>query len=342
MHRHLTLLLLAGCVALSACRSKPKQKAAELPVEPPAIGQVELRSSGGAAGLGGKLKLKPEAARPKSGPPESLVVVPPAKPPVEPKPAKPVPPPPVVSGPPKEPGVDVAKPAPVVPDAAGKAATEVPAVPAKPASVPSAAGQGSGTPSAAKDSPSIKVPPATATPKPVAVEKPVATTVPAQALPTDIRLPKAGEGRGFELAVPAKSPVAAPPAVEPLRTSVPPAPPTTKLGAGSGPILGLIGPDAQRRPSEGRGLALPSGSSGLTNGLNPNSPLGLQLGSGMNGPTVTNELFRPIGVEPLGKDGTSWREQQLARQAAEQKAREEEQKRLKGALYRFLFKGGTN
>ena len=342
MHRHLTTLLLAGGVALSACRSKPKQKAAELPVEVTAIGRVELRSSGGAAGLGGKMKAKPEAAQPKPGLLEPSATAPPAKPPSEPKLANPVPPPPVVSVLPKEKGVAVAKPAPGLPGAPGKAATEVSPGQPQPASPPSAAGQGSGTASAAKDSPPSKVPPATATPKPVSVEKPVATTVPAQALPTDTRVPKAGEGRGLELAVPAKSPATTPPPVEPLRTSVPPAISTTKPGSGSGPILGLIGSDPQRRPSEGRGLALPSGSSGLTNGLNPNSPLGLQLGSGTNGPTVTNEMLRPIGVEPLGKGGTSWRDQQLARQAAEQKAREEEQRKLKGALYRFLFKGGTN
>ena len=36
----------------------------------------------------------------------------------------------------------------------------------------------------------------------------------------------------------------------------------------------------------------------------------------------------------------TWREQQLAKQAAELKAREEEKRKLNDALYRFLFKDG--
>lgn len=78
-----------------------------------------------------------------------------------------------------------------------------------------------------------------------------------------------------------------------------------------------------------------------THSVSPAPPLALQFGQGTSQPPSTNGALRAIGVDPL-LQGATWREQQLAKQAAEQKAREEEQQKLKGALYRFLFKGGTN
>ena len=68
MRRHLTFLLLAGVVALSACRSKPKKKVAELPEEPPVVGhsgKVRLHSveSESEAGKGAAGRAKPKAGR---------------------------------------------------------------------------------------------------------------------------------------------------------------------------------------------------------------------------------------------------------------------------------------
>jgi N-acetyl-anhydromuramyl-L-alanine amidase AmpD len=57
-------------------------------------------------------------------------------------------------------------------------------------------------------------------------------------------------------------------------------------------------------------------------------------------PSAKIDPSKPIPIDPLLKqgEGTNWREQQLAKQAAEQKAREEEQRKLQNALHRFLFK----
>ncbi len=336
MQRPLTFFLLAGLVVLSACRSKPKQQAAELPVVSPAVELREKSSTRGAMGSRGEVKLKPESVRPKSGPPETGSTSPPVKPAAEPKPA-------AVSGVPKEKGAEVVKPTPVVaPSAPVKVSTEVAPVQPKPVPIPAAAGQGSGSPSVAKEPPPTKVPAAAPTAQSVPVKEPAVVVPPAAALPAGTRAAKPVAGRGIGIAVPAKSPPAVAPATEPLRTSVAPAGPMAKPVPGGAPILGLLGTDSRSRPSEGPGLTLPTGGSGRTNGVSLPPPLGFQFGSGTNGPAATNETFRPLGVEPLGKGGTTWREQQLARQAAEQKAREEEQRKLKGALYRFLFKGGTN
>jgi hypothetical protein len=105
-------------------------------------------------------------------------------------------------------------------------------------------------------------------------------------------------------------------------------------------MLGVVGIEPRPRAGETRSLPLPpSGAS--TNAVTPAPPLALQFGQGTNQPPATNSALKAIGVDPL-LQGAAWREQQLAKQAAEQKAREEEQQKLKGALYRFLFKGGTN
>ena len=316
MRRHLTIFLLTGVVALSACRSKPKQKVAELPEEPPVVGhsgKVRLRS------------VEPESeaekasagrAKPKAGVPEAAPAAPVMKKVIEPKPpsatkpdSAPVPPP-APSQPPNAKAVEVAKPggAPV----------------SAPAKIPAASEKGS-------QPVSLKA-------IPLPVERPA--TVPQEpSSPAAVRNVKPAEGRPVELNVPAKSPAAAP-AAEPLRTTGPTPGATQPKPAAVGPMLGLIGTESRPRVGDARSLPLPTGG-GVANSVPPIPPLALQFGQSTNPPSVTNGGFKAIGIDPL-LQSTGWREQQLARQAAEQKAREEEQHKLKGALYRFLFKGGTN
>lgn len=330
MRRHLTFLLLAGVVALSACRSKPKQKVAELPEEPPVVGhsgKVRLRSVESESEAG---KASAGRAKPKAGVPEAAPAAPVMKKVIEPKPpivAKPDSPPipsPAPSQPPKVKAVEVAKPGGVPVSAPDK----VPA--AKPPVQPSAA-----SPPAVKP-----VPPPGALPAPVlpTAGKPSAAPPPDEPLPKTTRTAKPADGRAGELSLPAK-PQATAPATEPLRSTIPPAAAVPAKPAAVGPMLGLVGVEPRPRVGDSRPLPLPTGSAGTTNAAAP--PLALQVGSGTNIAPATNDVLRAIGVDPL-LQGTAWREQQLARQAAEQKAREEEQRKLKGALYRFLFKGGTN
>ena len=316
MRRHLTFLLLAGVVALSACRSKPKKKVAEFPEEPPVVGhsgKVRLRSveSESEAGKGSAGRAKPKAGVAETAPAATVM-----KKDMEPKPpsvAKPdnAPvPPPAPSQPPKVKAVEVAKPG----DSPMNA----------PAKVPAASERGS-------QPVSVKV-------IPVAVEQPA--TVPQEpSSPAAVRNVKPADGRPVELSVPAKSPATALTAA-PLRTMVPTPVATEPKPAAVGPMLGLIGIEPRPRVGGARSLPLPTGGGAADSG-SPIPPLALQFGQGTNPPSVTNGGFKAIGVDPL-LQGSGWREEQLARQAAEQKAREEEQQKLKGALYRFLFKGGTN
>lgn len=316
MRRHLTFLLLAGVVALSACRSKPKKQVAELPEEPPVTGhsgKVRLRSVDPESEVG---KAAAGRAKPKAGVPEAAPAAPVMKKDIEPKPpsvAKPdnTPvPPPAPSQPPKVKAVEVAKPggSPVNAPVQVLVLSEKGSQPVSVKSIP------------------------------LAVERPA--TVPQEASrPAAVRNVKPADGRAIELSVPAKSPATAPNAA-PLRTTVPTPIATEPKPAAVGPMLGLIGTEPRPRVGDARSLPLPTGG-GTTNSAPPIPPLGLQFGQGTNPPSVTNGGFKAIGVDPL-LQGTGWREQQLARQAAEQKAREEEQQKLKGALYRFLFKGGTN
>ncbi len=317
MRRHLTFLFLAGVVALSACRSKPKKKVAELPVEPPPVvghsGKVRLRSVESESEVG---KAAAGRTKPKAGVPEAAPAAPVMKKDMEPKPpivakpdSAPVPPP-APSQPPKVKAVEVAKP--------GSSPVNAPA------KVPAASEKGS-------QPVSVKA-------IPLAVERPA--TVPQEpSSPAAVRNVKPADGRPVELSVPAKSPATAP-AAEPLRTTVPTPVATQPKPAAVGPMLGLIGTEPRPRVGDARSLPLPTGG-GTTNSVPPIPPLALQFGQSTNPPSVTNGGFKAIGVDPL-LQSTAWREQQLARQAAEQKAREEEQQKLKGALYRFLFKGGTN
>ncbi len=340
MRRHLTFLLLAGVVALSACRSKPKQKVAELPEEPPVVGhsgKVRLRSVESESEAG---KASAGRAKPKAGVPEAAPAAPVMKKVIEPKPpivAKPDSAPipsPAPSQPPKVQAVEVAKPggSPVsAPDKVPAAKTPVQPSAASP---PAEAGQGS-RPPAVKP-----VPPPGALPAPVlsTAGKPSAAPLSDEPLPKTTRTAKPADGRAGELSLPAK-PQATAPATEPLRSAIPPAAAVPAKPAAVGPMLGLVGVEPRPRVGDSRPLPLPTGSAGTTNAAAP--PLALQVGSGTNIAPATNDVLRAIGVDPL-LQGTAWREQQLARQAAEQKAREEEQRKLKGALYRFLFKGGTN
>jgi hypothetical protein len=66
----------------------------------------------------------------------------------------------------------------------------------------------------------------------------------------------------------------------------------------------------------------------------------LDVAAGTNRPLAEIQPSKPIPLDPLVGDGgrnASWREQQLAKQAAEQRAREQERERLKGGLYRLLL-----
>lgn len=338
MRLPLTLVLLAGCVALSACRSKPKKKVAELPVEPPAVELLD-KSPTRRGGASEAPKVNVERAKPKATAPAPVPAESRPKPPVEPPPiaAKPAAPavPPSAPEPKAKAGNTAAAPA------------NVPVKPAEPPSVPQPTVRPS-APDAARGSrppdppaPSPPSNPPTSAPKPApTVSKPDVSPPPPQSLPATSRATKPADERALEINL-APKPPAAVPVAEPLRTVIPIPAAAQARPAAVGPILGVVGVEARPRAGEMRSLPLPSGSSGPTNAVTPAPPLVLQFGQGTNQPPATNAALRAIGVDPL-LQGAAWREQQLARQAAEQKAREEEQQKLKGALYRFLLKGGTN
>lgn len=347
----LTLLLLAGCVALPACRSKPKKKAAELPIEPPAVELSAKRPTRRGGGASEVPKEKPEGAKPKTAVPAPAPAASRPKPPVEPKPA-PVPqpvaavPPAATNAPPK------AKAANDPPRAAAPLTTPAKAPPATaPPTIPQPTVQRSASPPAPAPAKANRPPdpkgtlslanPPTSSPKPApAASKPEAFPPPSQPLPTTTRVTKPVGGRGPEINL-APKPPSTTPAAEPLRATIPSPAAAPARPAAVGPILGVVGMEARPRTGETRSLSLPPGGGGATNAVAPVPPLALQFGQGTNQPPATNAALRAIGVDPL-LQGAAWREQQLAKQAAEQKAREEEQQKLKGALYRFLFKGGTN
>lgn len=325
MCRHLTFFLLAGCVALSACRSKPKKKSAELPEEPPKVGNsgsVRLRAADSAADDRRKLET---GAKPKTHLPEATKPTPPPKPPAEAKPA-------VVEKPVSTPANPAAPKANTAADAKADSIPQSP--PAK-------------TPVVTRPAPSSAPTPVVEAQK--GSQPPAAkavTTAPTQSQPSNAAVPpavvrtvKPADGQPIELSVPAKAQPAVPVA-EPLRTTIPAAPVQAKPAA-VGPLLGVIGSEPIARPPDARPLHLPSGGRTTTGSVSPAPPLALQFGHGTNQPTATNEALRAIGVDPLTQS-TAWREQQLARQAAEQKAREEERQKLNGALFRFLLKGGSN
>ncbi len=324
MRAHLTLLLI-GCVALSACRSKPKKKVAELPVAPPDV-ELSAKPPSQRSGAGGAPKVKLEGTKPTATEPAPTASRPKPEPaPIAAKPVAPLVPPPAPEPKPKEAPKAVAPPSAPVKAAATPLAPQ-PTVQRSVPTPPADAGKGS---------PTGALPPGNL-PKP---EPQPAALVPASAA----RPTKPADGRGLELNVPPKPPATAPVA-EPLRATLPTSGAVQTKPATIGPMLGVLGAESRPRTGDSRTLTLPGGSGGPTNRPAP-PPLGLQLGSGANSPSATNDILKPITVNPLlddGKGGAAWREQQLAKQAAEQKAREEEQQKLKGALYRFLLKGGTN
>ncbi|MSR64217.1 MAG: hypothetical protein EXS18_00360 [Verrucomicrobiae bacterium] len=85
-------------------------------------------------------------------------------------------------------------------------------------------------------------------------------------------------------------------------------------------------------------------STGATPASSLSTPLTARIGTGTNTTPAKIDPSKPISIGPFlqeGKGETSWREQQLARHAAEQKAREEEQRKLQNALHHFLFKDGS-
>jgi hypothetical protein len=72
----------------------------------------------------------------------------------------------------------------------------------------------------------------------------------------------------------------------------------------------------------------------------PANSIPLDVGNTTNRPFAESLPAPSIRLEPWLADNAraaTWREQQLAKQAAEQKAREEERERLKSGLYRFLL-----
>lgn len=136
--------------------------------------------------------------------------------------------------------------------------------------------------------------------------------------------------------------------------------PKTPPGGTAGSVPVTTGPSLSRIPgfedrpaaAGSRGLSLPAFLGGSIAGPSPAPPASLSLpsrpdaGSGReantNGPAGN---LKTLGFDPLlqeRKTGETWREQQLQKKTAEQKAREEEQQKLKDALHRFLFKDGTN
>ena len=152
------------------------------------------------------------------------------------------------------------------------------------------------------------------------------------------------DGRGLGLGVPPAAQPAVAVGPQPLRATVPlSGPPTTKPATPGLSLFGVAGVGARAPAADTRSLSLPIGSGASSSGALA-APLALQLGQGTNQPPRTNDGVKSITVDPLlpTDKGATWREQQLAKQAAEQKAREEEQRALKNALYRFLFKDGPS
>lgn len=325
MRRLLTLLLLGGCVALSACLSKPKKKAAELPFKPPTRQGRGPSEAPKATAEGTQPKAPASAPAPAASRPKPPV----EPPPVAARPAAPAVPPPAQEPKTKE-GANAAAPA------------KVPAKPVEPPPVPQPTVQRGAPDSAALKAPQPPGNPPTSVPKPepTTVSNPVIPPPPPQPLPATTRVTKPVEGRALEINL-APKPVPTAPAGAPLRTAVPAPAASQARPAAVGPILGVAGMEARPRTGEARSLPLPPGGGGRTNGVTPAPPLALQFGQSTNQPPATNATQRAIGVDPL-LQGAAWREQQQAKQAAEQKAREEEQQKLKAALYRFLLKGGTN
>lgn len=122
----------------------------------------------------------------------------------------------------------------------------------------------------------------------------------------------------------------------------------------TGPSLSRIpGFEDRPAPAGSRGLSLPAFLGGSIAGPTPAPPASLSLPSrpdaGSGRETINTNVpagnLKTLGFDPLlqeRKTGETWREQQLQKKTAEQKAREEEQQKLKDALHRFLFKDGTN
>ncbi len=347
MRAHLTLLLLAGWVALPACRSKPKKPVATLPPVPDVAAQSGRTS--------GRPKASPAAVpKPLAAP------VPPKKPTplaTTPKPPKPAvaPPPPVVAKP-AVPAVanPPAKPVAPKPDEAAAGKPRVPLVstppqvspsaplpkspPARPADAEKSAERPPQTLKAARPVPS---PAATALVPPA---KPLVSLPPVPTVTSTVNPAMRPDGRGLGLGVAPAAPPADVVGPQPLRAPVAASgPPSTKPATAGLSLFGVAGVGARTPAADTRNLSLPTGS-GVSGSGPLSTPLALQFGQGTNQPPRTNDGFKSITVDPLlpADKGATWREQQLAKQATEQKAREEEQRALKNALYRFLFKDGPS
>ncbi len=334
----LTLLVLACCLALTACRTRLKTtvESAPPPPPPPAEPAEKVRTPPARAGRV-EPKEPPAAVLPRTAP-----VAPPPKAPPETPPPKigvvPVPAPPPLLSTPGKPINDVTT---------GVAPRGIPPkdVPAAPAPFVQPAIQ---TPLPGVPPVDANRPPGAKAPWPAAVIATPAGSVPgkppevlslSRSTPGTPEMVRGANDRGIGLNISFK------------------APPGVAAGSTPGPTgLSLARvPGLEDRPATigSRSLSLPVSIGGSAAGTSPSAPApltlpagaGADLGPGTNKTTLPAGSSRTIGFDPLlagRKDGATWREQQLLKQAAEQQAREEEQQKLKDALHRFLFKAGTN
>ena len=343
MRTKITFLLLSGLIALSACRSKPKKKSADFPASlAPRLVNSAGFFSPAAPSVSKAPKPSPEIVRPQPEPNPPAVKPPNSteKPAVSiatprvPKPAK--------SGARvKEAGSGaISSAAPI------KAVSGTPPAPSQLGLAPLPAGADIGNRSLNQNAPSPRGLP---TPSPT-LQPAGEQTVPlslSRSLTDKTSAAPRGGGPGIGLGV-SLQPTSAPPATEPFRMpQLTPSPAQAQSPPSGRDLSGLLGGARKSLIQDSPSLSLPTGGGGLTNGKMPEatqSP-GLPCGSGTHQSDVTKDPRKPIAVDPLlpeGTGGAAWREQQLARQAAEQKARAEEQGKLKNWLYRFLFRPGTN
>jgi hypothetical protein len=99
---------------------------------------------------------------------------------------------------------------------------------------------------------------------------------------------------------------------------------------------------AHQRSSEGG--VFPWKEIGASAGAAPDASaaaLPVSVGRGSENPPRAEEVAQPLRVEPwlaADESAAKWREQQLAKHAAEERLRQEEQARLRGLLYKFLLR----
>ena len=327
LFRWLMLCLLLGA-GLQGCRTKPKPPAAQLPS--PAIAENASAAAADPSRTRPAGTRKPQSSTTTPKPAPTLVTAP------EPARAKPAAAPAVVSAPP----------APAQkPNALTEPAPPAPKSPSSPTPPPTTAAAPDPNPRpplpSAVAAPTL--PPVIETPKPApSIAK---TSIPSSPPPLAPRATAApadrGSSLGADLGGPGKPTATAPAAPLPIRSpapllglALPNASPSLSLP--SAPAIESRGSGSLQSPSLGTGNAAP-----IQPPATSPQPVLIPRGTTNSPPLGTNTLLKPIPVAPLlqeGKGGPTWREQQLSKQAAEQKAREEEQQRLGSALRRFLFR----